>query len=158
MWSSSHLVKMQPRSRCTKVWAGLIACWPCGFCLPSSLASSSATTLRVSDLLCSEENSFKSRYLLVSTVFEISCYLLLTRLAVGLLVMMYPILCKVKYESLHHVFAKKQIWIQIGFSVFVNWIIAPFLMVGLLYIHLLISLDTLADQSLAARSCLGIPP
>lgn len=43
--------------------------------------------------------------------------------------MMYPILCKVRYESLHHVFRERGIWIQIAFSVFVNWIIAPFLMV-----------------------------
>ena len=49
--------------------------------------------------------------------------------AVGLLVMMYPILCKVKYESLHLVFAHRQIWVQLGFSVFVNWIVAPFVMV-----------------------------
>ncbi|RDW77100.1 arsenical-resistance protein ACR3 [Coleophoma cylindrospora] len=52
-------------------------------------------------------------------------------IAIGLLVMMYPILCKVKYETLHRVFAKKEIWIQIGFSIVVNWIVAPFLMLGL---------------------------
>lgn len=45
--------------------------------------------------------------------------------------MMYPILCKVRYESLHHVFKARQIWIQIAFSVVVNWIIAPFFMVNL---------------------------
>lgn len=43
---------------------------------------------------------------------------------------MYPILCKVKYETLHHAFRHRGIWIQILFSVFVNWIIAPFLMVN----------------------------
>jgi ACR3 family arsenite transporter len=43
---------------------------------------------------------------------------------------MYPILCKVRYESLHRVFQSRQIWIQIAFSIFVNWIIAPFLMVS----------------------------
>ena len=43
--------------------------------------------------------------------------------------MMYPILCKVRYESLHRVFNARQIWIQIAFSIFVNWIIAPFFMV-----------------------------
>lgn len=52
-------------------------------------------------------------------------------IAVGLLVMMYPILCKVKFETLHHAFRKREIWIQIAFSIFVNWIIAPFLMLGL---------------------------
>ncbi|KAL9129560.1 MAG: hypothetical protein Q9217_002016 [Psora testacea] len=50
-------------------------------------------------------------------------------IAIGLLVMMYPILCKVKYETLHYAFREREIWIQIGFSVFVNWIVAPFLMV-----------------------------
>lgn len=50
--------------------------------------------------------------------------------AVGLLVMMYPILCKVQYEMLHHVFHNRNIWIQISFSIFLNWIVAPFLMVS----------------------------
>jgi ACR3 family arsenite transporter len=49
--------------------------------------------------------------------------------AVGLLIMMYPILCKVRFESLHHVFRTKDIWIQMAFSIILNWIIAPFLMV-----------------------------
>ncbi|KFY27805.1 hypothetical protein V493_03301 [Pseudogymnoascus sp. VKM F-4281 (FW-2241)] len=52
-------------------------------------------------------------------------------IAIGLLVMMYPILCKVQYESLHHVFRKKDLWIQIGFSIIVNWIVAPLLMLAL---------------------------
>jgi arsenite transporter len=43
--------------------------------------------------------------------------------------MMYPILCKVKYESLHHVFNKRAIWVQIGFSIILNWIVAPLFMV-----------------------------
>lgn len=45
--------------------------------------------------------------------------------------MMYPIMCKVQYESLHHVFSTRQIWIQIGFSIVMNWLVAPFLMLGL---------------------------
>ena len=44
--------------------------------------------------------------------------------------MMYPILCKVKYETLHNVLGKRDIWTQILFSVFVNWIIAPLVMVS----------------------------
>lgn len=52
-------------------------------------------------------------------------------IAVGLLVMMYPILCKVKFETVHLAFRKKDIWVQIAFSVFVNWIVAPLLMLGL---------------------------
>jgi ACR3 family arsenite transporter len=50
-------------------------------------------------------------------------------IAVGLLVMMYPILCKVQYEKLHEVFGGRQVWVQLGFSVVVNWIVAPFIMV-----------------------------
>jgi arsenite transporter len=55
--------------------------------------------------------------------------MLMFLVAVGLLVMMYPILCKVRYESLHNVFGKRDIWVQILFSVVVNWIIAPLVMV-----------------------------
>ncbi|KAI1450474.1 arsenical-resistance protein ACR3 [Annulohypoxylon stygium] len=52
-------------------------------------------------------------------------------IAVGLLVMMYPILCKVRYETLHELFSHRGIWKQIAFSVFMNWIVAPFLMLAL---------------------------
>lgn len=50
--------------------------------------------------------------------------------AVGLLVMMYPILCKVRYESLHLIFRKREVWRQLAFSIVMNWIVAPFLMVS----------------------------
>ena len=50
-------------------------------------------------------------------------------ITVGLLVMMYPILCKVKFEVLHTTFRDRRIWTQLGFSVFMNWIIAPLFMV-----------------------------
>jgi arsenite transporter len=52
-------------------------------------------------------------------------------IAVGLLVMMYPILCKVRFETLHLVLKQRGLWIQIGFSVILNWIVAPLVMVGL---------------------------
>ncbi|KAH9431550.1 hypothetical protein MCOR02_008840 [Pyricularia oryzae] len=57
-------------------------------------------------------------------------------IAVGLLVMMYPILCKVRYESLHKLFAHRGVWKQIGFSVVVNWIVAPLLMLALAWAFL----------------------
>ncbi|KAK8068850.1 arsenical-resistance protein [Apiospora phragmitis] len=57
-------------------------------------------------------------------------------IAVGLLVMMYPILCKVRYESLHEIMSHRGIWKQIAFSVFMNWIVAPFLMLGLAWAFL----------------------
>jgi ACR3 family arsenite transporter len=52
-------------------------------------------------------------------------------IALGLLVMMYPILCKVRYETLHHLFRTRALWVQIGFSILMNWIVAPLLMVRL---------------------------
>ncbi|KAG7136739.1 Arsenical-resistance protein Acr3 like [Verticillium longisporum] len=52
-------------------------------------------------------------------------------IAIGLLVMMYPILCKVQYEKLHIIFRTREIWIQLGFSIVVNWIVAPFFMLAL---------------------------
>lgn len=59
--------------------------------------------------------------------------------AIGLLVMMYPILCKVRYETLHRSFRQKALWVQIGFSIMLNWIVAPFFMVWLyellMYLH-----------------------
>ncbi|KAK9235577.1 sodium bile acid symporter family-domain-containing protein [Lipomyces kononenkoae] len=57
-------------------------------------------------------------------------------ITIGLLVMMYPILCKVRFESLHDIFRERKIWIQIAFSLFVNWIIAPFLMLALAWAFL----------------------
>ncbi|KAH0612996.1 uncharacterized protein H6S33_009376 [Morchella sextelata] len=52
-------------------------------------------------------------------------------IAIGLLVMMYPILCKVRYETLHQLLRLRALWIQVVFSIFVNWVVAPLLMVGL---------------------------
>jgi arsenite transporter len=49
--------------------------------------------------------------------------------AVGLIVMMYPILCKVRFEELNLVFKEKALWKQLAFSFVVNWIIAPLVMV-----------------------------
>ncbi|EEU39751.1 uncharacterized protein NECHADRAFT_93033 [Fusarium vanettenii 77-13-4] len=57
-------------------------------------------------------------------------------IAVGLLVMMYPILCKVRYECLHEIFSQRDIWRQILFSIVINWIVAPFLMLGLAWAFL----------------------
>lgn len=54
-----------------------------------------------------------------------------TSAAVGLLVMMYPILCKVRYESLHEVATQRGLWKQLVFSICMNWIVAPLLMVSI---------------------------
>lgn len=50
--------------------------------------------------------------------------------------MMYPILCKVQYESLHLLFKHREIWIQIGVSFVLNWIVAPLFMVALAWAFL----------------------
>ncbi|KAF8462862.1 sodium bile acid symporter family-domain-containing protein [Kalaharituber pfeilii] len=57
-------------------------------------------------------------------------------IAVGLLVMMYPILCKVRYETLHLVLRERELWVQLGFSVVVNWVVAPLMMVALAWAFL----------------------
>ncbi|KAL1612615.1 arsenicals resistance [Paraconiothyrium brasiliense] len=57
-------------------------------------------------------------------------------IAIGLLVMMYPILCKVKFESLHLLLKSRDLWIQVGISFVLNWIIAPLFMVALAWAFL----------------------
>ena len=43
--------------------------------------------------------------------------------------MMYPILCKVRYKSLHTLLSRREMWKQVLFSIILNWVVAPFLMV-----------------------------
>jgi ACR3 family arsenite transporter len=62
-------------------------------------------------------------------------------IALGLLVMMYPILCKVRYETLHKLFRTRALWVQIGFSIFMNWIVAPLLMVRFSIVMILARLN-----------------
>ncbi|KAF2211671.1 hypothetical protein CERZMDRAFT_59634 [Cercospora zeae-maydis SCOH1-5] len=57
-------------------------------------------------------------------------------IAIGLLVMMYPILCKVRYETLHHLLKTRSLWYQIGISFVLNWILAPLFMTGLAWAFL----------------------
>ncbi|KAF2731562.1 arsenical-resistance protein ACR3 [Polyplosphaeria fusca] len=57
-------------------------------------------------------------------------------IAIGLLVMMYPILCKVRFEKLHLLLKSKDLWIQIGVSFVLNWIVAPLFMVSLAWAFL----------------------
>jgi ACR3 family arsenite transporter len=52
-------------------------------------------------------------------------------IAVGLLIMMYPILCKVRYETLHLLLSQRALWVQIAVSFVLNWILCPLLMLAL---------------------------
>lgn len=45
--------------------------------------------------------------------------------------MMWPILTKVQYETLPKLFSLPKLWMNIGISIFLNWIVGPLVMVGL---------------------------
>ncbi|KAF8598525.1 arsenical-resistance protein [Ceratobasidium sp. AG-I] len=49
----------------------------------------------------------------------------------GLLIMMWPVLTKVQYERLPAIFVRRDIWLHIGISLVLNWIIAPLIMLAL---------------------------
>lgn len=51
-------------------------------------------------------------------------------IVIGLLVMMWPILTKVQYERLPALFRTVHIWRQVVLSLILNWIIGPFVMLG----------------------------
>lgn len=52
-------------------------------------------------------------------------------IAIGLIVMMWPILTKVQYESLPRLFTTRNLYIHILLSLFLNWIIGPLIMLAL---------------------------
>ena len=45
--------------------------------------------------------------------------------------MMWPVLTKVQYEKLPAIFLTSRIWTHIGLSLFLNWIVGPFVMLSL---------------------------
>jgi ACR3 family arsenite transporter len=57
-------------------------------------------------------------------------------IAIGLLVMMYPPLAKVKYEELNRLLRAKEAKKVFGTSLVLNWVIGPLLMFGLAWIFL----------------------
>ncbi|KAG0044466.1 hypothetical protein BGZ83_010318 [Gryganskiella cystojenkinii] len=57
-------------------------------------------------------------------------------IAIGLLIMMYPVFCRIKYEELQELFKGRHMKNQIVFSLVVNWIVAPLLMVALAWMTL----------------------
>jgi ACR3 family arsenite transporter len=52
-------------------------------------------------------------------------------IAIGLWLMMWPVLCKVRYELLGEILKERKMWNQISISFGLNWIIGPLLMTGL---------------------------
>lgn len=52
-------------------------------------------------------------------------------LTVGLIIMMWPILTKVQFELLPVLLQSRKLWTQIGVSLVLNWVIGPFVMLGL---------------------------
>jgi arsenite transporter len=52
-------------------------------------------------------------------------------IAVGLIVMMIPPLCKVRWESISDFIRRKNLWKHMIFSLIVNWLISPFVMLAL---------------------------
>lgn len=57
-------------------------------------------------------------------------------LAIGMIVMMIPPLCKVEWENLHVLVRKKKYMQHIIISLILNWIICPFIMFGLAWMTL----------------------
>lgn len=52
-------------------------------------------------------------------------------IAVGLWLMMWPVLCKVKYEVLGELLRDRVLWYNMMLSLFLNWVVGPALMTGL---------------------------
>ncbi|KAF8915157.1 sodium bile acid symporter family-domain-containing protein [Mucidula mucida] len=55
---------------------------------------------------------------------------------VGLLLMMWPALAKVRWEHFMDLFRGRSIWIHLLISFVLNWIVAPFIMLGLAWMTL----------------------
>lgn len=54
----------------------------------------------------------------------------MTAIAIGLIAMMWPILTKVQYECLPAMFSSRRLWIHVGISLMLNWIIGPLVMLA----------------------------
>ena len=59
------------------------------------------------------------------------CIRFIIAIAIGLIIMMWPVLTKVQYEKLPSIFSTPRFWTHIGLSIFLNWIIGPFVMLSL---------------------------
>ncbi|KAJ7737910.1 sodium bile acid symporter family-domain-containing protein [Mycena maculata] len=50
---------------------------------------------------------------------------------IGLIIMMWPVLTKVQYETIPQIFRASGIWTHVGISLLFNWVIGPLVMLGL---------------------------
>lgn len=57
-------------------------------------------------------------------------------LAIGMIVMMIPPICKVSWESIHKYLKEKYVWRQLLLSLILNWIFGPLLMTALAWLAL----------------------
>lgn len=58
------------------------------------------------------------------------------RAAIALIVMMWPILCRVSPSSLFALFSQRQLYKHLLFSLVINWIVAPLIMLALAWAFL----------------------
>ena len=54
-----------------------------------------------------------------------------TAIAIGLIIMMWPVLTKVQYEALPQLFRSYNLWLQIFISLLLNWLVGPLVMTAL---------------------------
>ncbi|KIJ64714.1 hypothetical protein HYDPIDRAFT_111299 [Hydnomerulius pinastri MD-312] len=52
-------------------------------------------------------------------------------IAIGLIIMMWPILTKIRYEALGRTLLSKKLWVHMSISLVLNWIVGPLVMLGL---------------------------
>lgn len=52
-------------------------------------------------------------------------------IAIGMIVMMIPPLCKVQWEKFPQLVKTQKVWRNVALSIFMNWVIGPFVMLGL---------------------------
>lgn len=115
--------------------------------------STTATTAAQNALPVTKEMSFLDRWLAVWILVAMAVGLLLGRfvpgldtaldavkiggisvpIAIGLLVMMYPVLAKVRYDEMHRVTGDRKLLIL---SLFLNWILGPAFMFTLAWVFL----------------------
>ena len=138
-----------------KVGLGTPPCW-FGILVTSILQLTDKQSAAAKDIPPLKGLSFLDRFLVVWIILSMAIGILLGQfvpstgpalqrgqfvgvslpIAIGLLVMMYPILCKVRFETLHLLLRSRSLWTHLFISFIVNWIICPLLMTALAWVFL----------------------